>query len=89
MMLMMFDDVKRRKRAFRVSFDYLERQLGLMPAYASEERYWHQAADGLNDIGAATDDALTHDLLVAAYAELERRWKRGRRKLDAQDDAND
>lgn len=72
-------DAIRRKRAFRTPFDYMEQQIELMPAYASPEKYWRQAADKLNDIGAGTDDQLTHDLLVAVYAELERIWLRTQR----------
>lgn len=76
---MMTNDIQRRKRAFRVSFDYMERQIDRMPAYASAETYWQQAAAELDGLGAATDDPLTHDLLVAAYAELERIWQSERR----------
>lgn len=71
-------DGPRIRRAFRAAFDYLQRQVERMPAYASGEKYWRQAADGLNALGCAADDPLLHDLLLAAYAELERIWLRER-----------
>lgn len=68
------DDIKRRKAAFRVAFDYLERQAAKMPAFATAERYFAQACEELERIGNDAPDELTRDLLVDAYADLERLW---------------
>lgn len=74
----MNDDVKRRKAAFRVAFDYLERWAAKIPAYASEANFWEAAWAECERLGEGTDD-LSKELLATAYWELERIWKRDRR----------
>ena len=70
----MMDDVKRRKAAFRTAFDYMERQLQKMPAFASSEKYWTQAWAEVLQLSDGADE-LTMELLATAYWELERIWK--------------
>lgn len=68
------DDLKRRKAAFRTAFDYMERQLEKMPAFASPEKYWAQAWEEILQLSDGADE-LTMELLATVYWELERIWK--------------
>lgn len=74
----MDEQVKRRKAAFRVAFDFLERQAEKMPAFASEKKFWQQAWAECEQLGHEADQ-LTQELLATAYWELERIWMRARR----------
>lgn len=71
-------DSKRRKVAHRIAFDYLERQIAKMPAYASAEKYWAQAWAEVVQLTRDTDDTLLQELLATEYWELERIWLRER-----------
>lgn len=73
-------DVTRRKAAHRIAFDYLERQLAKMPAFASAEKYWAQAWAELLELTRDNDDVLLHELLATEYWELERIWLKERRE---------
>lgn len=68
------NDVLRRKKAHRIAFEYLERQIAKMPAFASSEKYWAQAWAEAEELTCSGDDLL-RELIAAEYSELERLWK--------------
>lgn len=74
----MNDDLKRRKAAFRVAFDFLEKWVEKMPAFASADKFWEQCWADCLQLGKDTD-VLTQELLATAYWELERIWMNDRR----------
>lgn len=69
------NDAIRRKNAHRIAFDYLERQVAKMPAFASAEKFWQQACAEVVELGNQHDDELTRQLLITEYFELERIWR--------------
>lgn len=61
------------KRAHRVAYDYLLRQIDKMPAYANPARYWEQAWMDLLSIKEDANELLM-ELLAAEYNHLEKIW---------------
>ena len=73
------DNARVIKLAFRDTFNFLEKHMQRLEL--PEQEFWAQASRDYSEIWNLhpKDDVLTQDLLTAAYAELERRWKNARK----------
>ena len=67
--------IRQAKSAYRDTYNFLEKHLQRLEI--PEHEFWALASQDYSTIWNLhpNDDILTQDLLTAAYAELERRWK--------------